>query len=174
MKCTSGLLLIYLALLFGCGNTTSTEESTQNETANQTLRITAKAIENFRYDDYTLSNDAKKEVSNWAKYQELSTQVDFLKQADITFFTSPKDTLKAFLDSLKINIPDNLNTNPINARVAVLETKLLKLNDDLTLDNYSKENKLESIKAFLISNSNLIFLINKKLEFDKNDISRPE
>ena len=56
----------------------------------------------------------------------------------------------------------------------VLETKLLKLNNDLVLDNYSKENKLESIKELLISNSNLIYLINKKLEFDKNDVGRPE
>jgi len=31
-----------------------------------------------------------------------------------------------------------------------------------------------SIKELLIANSNLIFVINKKLEFDKNDVGRPE
>ena len=104
----------------------------------------------------------------------METQISFLKTADITFFTTEKDTLKKFLNILKVNIPENINTNPVNARITTLETKLFKLNNDLTLENYSVDSKMLSIKELLIANSNLIFVINKKLEFDKNDVGRPE
>ncbi len=136
--------------------------------------ISAKAIERFNYNDYTLSPDAEKEVQSWTKFLELETQITYLKTADIAFFTEEKDTLKNFIDSLRVSVPENIKTNPVNARITALETTLLKLNNDLNLDNYPAEKKLKSIKEFLIANSNLIFVINKKLEFDKNDIGRPE
>ncbi|WP_296344246.1 hypothetical protein [Winogradskyella sp.] len=158
-----------------CGNNNTKNVGIEPQEANQQKKtISAKAIENFKYNDYILSSDAEKEVRDWSKFQELSTQISFLKRADITFFTSEKDTLKVFLDSLKVNIPENINTNSVIARVSTLETKLLKLNDDLTLENYNAENKLKSIKELLIANSNLIYVINKKLEFDLNDVGRPE
>ncbi len=164
-----------MLLFLNCGNNNSeTQNLNLEETEQEQKRISAKAIEDFKYADYTLSDDAENEVRDWSKYQELATQFSFLKQADITFFTTEKDTLKVFLDSLKGSIPKNINTNSVSARIVALETKLLKLNDDLTLENYAVENKLESIKELLIANSNLIYIINKKLEFDKNDVSRPE
>ena len=48
------------------------------------------------------------------------------------------------------------------------------LQNDLTLDNIPEDDKLESIKNFLIAMSNLNFVINKKLEFEENDVGRPE
>lgn len=164
-----------LAAFFSCGDDNSkTTTLVLEEQKQETKTITARAIEDFKYNDYILSEDAQKEVAEWSRFQELSTQISFLKKADVTFFTEEKDTLKVFLDSLRISLPENINTNPINSRISVLETKLLKLNNDLTLDNYSVDNKLGSIKDLLIANSNLIFVINKKLEFDKNDVGRPE
>ena len=167
-------LFCFIALLSCKDDNTTPNDNIGNGVEAQSYTITTKAIERFRYNDYALSNDAKEVVSSWSKFQELSTQITFLKKADLTFFTTEKDTLKVFLNNLKADIPEILNTNPINSRISVLETKLLKINNDLVLDNYSKENKLESIKELLISNSNLIYLINKKLEFDKNDVGRPE
>lgn len=170
-------IVVVFGMLFflNCGNSNSESQivSSENDKKNQKT-ISVKAIENFKYVDYTLSDDAEIEIREWSKYQELATQFSFLKQADITFFTTEKDTLKVFLDSLKASIPKNINTNSVTARIVALETKLLKLNDDLTLENYAVENKLKSIKELLIANSNLIYIINKKLEFDKNDVGRPE
>ncbi|GGI56429.1 hypothetical protein GCM10011444_07380 [Winogradskyella haliclonae] len=159
-----------MVVFYSCGDDNSkTTPNVLEEQKRKTKTITAKAIEGFKYNDYILSEDAKEEVAQWSRFQELSTQISFLKKADVTFFAAEKDTLKVFLDSLKVSLPENINTNPINSRISVLETKLLKLNNDLTLDNYSVDNKLGSIKDLLIANSNLIFVINKKLEFDKRD-----
>jgi len=160
-------------LLFNCKEKSEldTEKDEQIEAKKE---ISAKAIEGFNYNDYILSPDAEKEVQAWSKFIEFETQVSYLKTADIAFFKEEKDTLKKFIDSLRVSIPENINTSSINARITALETKLLKLNNDLNLGNYSDKKKLKSIKELLIANSNLIFVINKKLEFDKNDIGRPE
>lgn len=166
---------LFLAAINSCDNTTITkEQQTTSEKDDEKLEISTKTINAFRYDDYILSNDAKIAVSDWAKFQELSTQLTFLKKADITFFTNDKDTLKAFIKLMKETIPQTLNSKPIKSRISVLETQLLKLNNDLSLDNYAAEKKLKSIRALLVANSNVIYLINKKLEFDKNNIERPE
>ncbi|MFD1062457.1 hypothetical protein ACFQ1Q_04300 [Winogradskyella litorisediminis] len=167
-------LSILLMLVINCDGKTKTEEKAVDNNKQKKKEITAKAIEQFKYNDYVLSSDGEKAVRDWSLFQELSTQTSYLKSADITFFTDKKDTLKVFLDSLKSTVPSVINTEPVNARLSALETKLLKLNNDLVLDNYSTESKLTSIKEYLVANSNLIFVINKKIEFDKNDVGRPE
>ena len=172
-------LFITIALIFcfsiACNNKIQDDKEKDDQTEISAKKeISAKAIERFNYNDYILSPDAEKEVQSWTKFLELETQISYLKTADIAFFTEEKDTLKNFIDSLRISVPENIKTNPVNARITALETTLLKLNNDLNLDNYSAEKKLKSIKELLIANSNLIFVINKKLEFDKNDIGRPE
>lgn len=172
--------IFHIVLVFSClflsncdDKNTEKQDDALNDNEAESQIVTEKDIERFRYRDYALSTDAKEATIDWAKFQELATQISFLKKADVTFFTSETDTLKIFLNTLKKNIPQVLKTNSIDARIVVLETKLLKFNSELTLDNYSKKDKLESIKALLIANSDLIYLINKKLEIDKNDIERP-
>ena len=174
MKIKYLLFAISIGVFLCCKTEDASEDADQRSADKQRPEITAKVIEGFEFEDYRLSNDAQQVVSNWGKFQELSTQISFLKKADLTFFTSEKDTLKVFLETLRTDIPETINTNPIHSRLSVLENTLLKLNNDLTLDNYSAENKLKSIKALLIANSDLIFLINKKLEYDKNNVVRPE
>jgi len=173
MKIFNYMSIIGFALFFCCKTENLNDNAAQANSDDQTVEITAKAIEAFRFDDYQLSSDAQKVITNWSKYQELSTQISFLRQADITFFTREKDTLKVFLQDMRSTIPDTIATNPIQSRLSVLDNTLLKLNNDLQLDNYAVENKLSSIKALLIANSDLIYFINKKIEFDKKDVERP-
>ncbi|WP_296319498.1 hypothetical protein [Winogradskyella sp.] len=169
------IYILSLLFLISCADDKPRQKvEDENSNEQKTEAITTKAIENFKFNDYILSDDAKNEVTNWSKFQELSTQISYLRTADVTFFTDAKDTLKVFLDSLRVSIPDNINTNSINSRISVLETKLLKLNNDLKLDNYAVDNKLKSIKELLIANSNLIYMINKEIEIKKRDVGRPE
>ena len=181
MKFENKIRSLFITTALGCIACIACNEKVQDdkEKDDQTeisakKEISAKAIERFNYNDYILSPDAEKEVQSWTKFLELETQISYLKTADIAFFIEERDTLKNFIDSLRISVPENIKTNPVNARITALETTLLKLNNDLNLDNYSAEKKLKSIKELLIANSNLLFVINKKLEFDKNDIGRPE
>lgn len=174
LKMKSITLIFFLILLVSCGEKTQTENLDKANSQKEKKGISAIAIEKFKYNDYILSSDGEKAVQDWSKFQELATQISYLKKADVTFFTEEKDTLKKFLDSLKVTVPSTINTEKVEARLSALETKLLKLNNDLALDNYATDNKLTSIKDVFIANSNLIFVINKKLEFDKNDVGRPK
>jgi dsDNA-binding SOS-regulon protein len=174
MKTPHIVVLLNFAFFLNCvDKNTETPEDVSTPSALESKMVTTKDIARFEYKDYALSKDAQQSTTAWAKFQELATQITFLRKADVTFFSSEKDTLTLFLTRLKETLPEVLNTNPIQSRIVVLETRLLKFNTDLKLDNYSKEDKLESIKALLIANSNLIYALNNKLENDKNDVERP-
>ncbi len=161
-------------MLISCGNNKSTQGSVDAKTTNQKGAITAKAIENFNYTDYVLSENAGKVVVNWEKYQELAIQISYLKKADLSFFNGDKALLKTFIKEFKEGIPDQLRTNPIVSRSVIIETKLLKLNENLTIDNIDRRVKLLGIKDVLESFSNLNYQINKKIEFDVYDKIKPE
>ncbi|WP_422106790.1 hypothetical protein [Winogradskyella sp.] len=167
MKIACILLNLSLLLLVSCGE--DNKPSTINDdtsATDQKKAITAKAIEDFKFTDYVLSSNGEQVVVNWDKYQELAIQVSYLKKADLSFFNGDKALLKGFIDTLKLEIPDTLQTNPIISRTTIIETTLLRLNENLTLDNIDYSLKLQSVEEVLIAFSNLNYQINKKLEKD--------
>lgn len=163
-----GIFLLYFCFLLfiNCADDKRSSEIKTEETKSQQPVITAKAIEDFKYTDYALSSRGETIVADWEKYKELAIQVDYLKKADLSFFNGDKSLLKGFIDTLKLNIPDTLKTNPIISRTAIIETSVLRLNENLTLDNIDHQLKLESVKEVLVAFSNLNYQINKKLERD--------
>ncbi len=167
------LLLFSLFLMLGCNS--KTEQAT-NEMSNQekdAQRITAKDIENLKYTDYVLSSDAKNAVVNWQRYQELMMQIDYLKQADFSFFGGKNELLMNFLKDLRDDIPASVATPAIKERLIALETKLLKLHSTLKLNTTKKEEVLNNIKEFLVATSNLHLQINKKFELETQVIDDP-
>lgn len=157
-----------------CDNDKSSVEISETKSTKQKNIITVKAIENFKYTDYALSPKAENTLENWEKYQELAVQIGYLKKADLSFFNGEKQILKTAINELTATIPEQLRTNPILSRAAIIETTLLKLNENLRLDNIDGRVKLMSIKDVLESFSNLNYQINKKLEFDLYDNIKPE
>jgi 4-hydroxy-3-methylbut-2-en-1-yl diphosphate synthase IspG/GcpE len=161
-------------MLMACGNDTGTSETDKTDLTNQKNAITAKAIENLEYTDYALSSKSENAIVNWQGYQELAIQIGYLKKADLSFFNEEKKLLKTTIDEFTGNVPKDLRTNPILSRIVVVETSLLKLNENLRIDNIDYSVKLSSIKDVLESFSNLNYQINKKLEFDIYDKIKPE
>lgn len=172
------LYLIFLCFigvsLVGCKTDTKKSEIEITQEDNSSKTITKKEIESLKYNDYGLSNDAKKAVNDWQKYQELNTQMEYLKKADLSFLKSDISLITTFINDFSAEIPKAINTNEINSRITALQTKLLKLNSLLLLDNISKDEQLEGLKEVFIAFSNLNLQINKKLEFEKNNISKPD
>jgi len=168
--------LLILSVLFGCGKSKSNDtasNSDENATEKE-FKITEKTVEDIEYADYVLSIEAEEVVEAWEKYNELGIQISYLKKADLSFFNGDSNLLIEFVDDFKSTVPENLQTNPILSRVAIVETTLLKLNADLTLDNITSTEQLESLEAVLTAYSNLNFQINKKLERDIYDKIKAE
>ena len=168
------VLNIFCFMLMSCGDDKSTTEVTESENTNQKTTITAKVIENFDYTDYALSTEGEAALSSWEKYQELAIQISYLKKSDLSFFNGDKDVLKKFIGEFRISTPKQFLTNPIISRTVILETTLLKLNENLTLETIDGRVKLISVKEVLIAFSNLNYQINKKLERDIYDKIEPE
>jgi len=156
-------------MLVSCGDDKGTIIDTDSGTIDQKIVITSKAIENFDYTDYALSAEADKAIADWEEYQELAIQINYLKKADLSFFNGEKKLLKTFIGEFRANIPDQLRSNPIVSRTLIIETTLLKLNENLTITNIDEQVKLLGIKEVLESFSNLNYQINKKLERDIYD-----
>ncbi|NRA94403.1 MAG: hypothetical protein HRU26_17335 [Psychroserpens sp.] len=166
-------ILIILSLA-SCNTKESTEVKSEDEVIvkNEDV-ITKKEVQSLSYTEYGLSSDSQKIVIDWQKYQELVTQIDLLKKADVSFYKSEITLITTFLNEFRTEIPQSLSTNEIMARMTVLETKVLKLHSLLVLDNISKEEQIEGIREVLIAYSNLNLQINKKLEFEANNILKP-
>lgn len=171
---THFFLIACLLILNSCKSKSEKTEVSTEETTQDEKTITATDVGKLKYTDYILSSDSQNTTLEWQKYQELQSQVSFLKKGDLSFFTNEKDTLKVFFQALKTEIPQKINTNIVQSRITVLETQTLKFNSLLKLDNISKNEKLKGIKDILISMSNLNLQINKKLELDANNINKPD
>lgn len=171
MKCF--FLAIGCLLIVGCNSKT---EQSSSELAKQEMdaeRVTAKDIANLKYTDYVLSPDANEAVVNWQRYQELMAQIDFLKQADFSFFGGKNELLLNFLKDLKNDIPENVGTQAVKERLIALETKILKLHSTLKLSHTIKKEVLKNIKEVLVATSNLHLQINKKFELESQVIEDP-
>ncbi len=121
-----------------------------------------------------LRNESIQLVSEWPKYQELENQINYLRKADLSFFSGDIQVVKDFVADFKKELPKSLETNAILSRVATIETMILKLHDNLTLNGVEDKVKLDNIKAVLVSFANLNYQINKKLEMDLYNKIQPE
>lgn len=168
-------IILCLCLVMSCGGDKNESSAVDtSEKADENAKISAKTIENIDYEDYALSPESEKLVKTWEKHQELATQISYLKKADFSFFNGDKEILKIFIKEFKAQMPDELRTNPTMSRNAVIETALLKLNENLTIDNIERKDKILGIKAVFVAFSNLNYQINKKLERDFYDKIQPE
>jgi len=159
--------------ILSCKTNKEDDETMSETTQVQAYEPTAKDIEGINYVEYVLSDTAEDATKDWLKFQELSTQIEVLKKADLSFFKDDKAILLGFITDLKNEIPEKLNESPIVVRLIALETTIYKLEGTATLHDVQKEALLESIEDVLISHTNLIFQINKKLEKEAQKIEKP-
>lgn len=157
-------------MIFSCGEK---KDSNEDQSTKNTADLTIGDMKNLKYKDYILGSEGYKLLIDWKKFQELNIQMGYLKQGDFSFFQNEKTEVKALFDSLKTTLPNTINTKPIVSRLAVLETKALKLQDNLNMDNIEKATKLTSLEDVLVAYGNLNLQINKKLEYEANEYLRP-
>jgi len=164
--------IVFILFYLGCNKTQSKKPNETVEVSEEIKKITPKDIESFRFDDYALSDDSKKALENWQKYQELNEQIEYIKKADFSFFNGEKKVLKTFINDFKTEMPDSIKTAPILSRITALETMIFKLNSMLKLDNFDKNEQFSAVKELLIAMSNLNLQINKKFELEANLVEK--
>lgn len=164
-------VLVGFISLFNCKEKKTEIDS--NPIIYQEIKISSKDIEGIKYTEYALSNLSEKQIENWLQFQELNSQIDILKKGDLAFFNDENEIFSTFLNELKEQIPDDIKTSAIKARLTVLETCFYKLEGINDLKNLDKKTILSYIKDVLVAHSNLILQINKKLEQESQNIEKP-
>ena len=167
-------VFIILLIVSGCKKEAVIEslENTDSEVLDST-KITSNDVSKISYTDYALSDLATKKTSDWESFRELSNKIEALKSGDLSFFRDDKAILEGFLTDLKNEVPKDLNSTAIQVRLTVIKTVFLKLEGLASLSSAKKEDLLISIKDVLLSHTNLIFQINKKLEKESQNIEKP-
>ena len=164
-------ILSLIVLLVSCKKTQETP--TDNIEEQQTQDITEQDIAKLKFIDYALDSKTDEAIKDWKEYFELQDVITNVKKADLIFFNDNEENVKLLAKKLKENIPSTLNSEPVLARMLVLETKIFKLESLSNLSTTSKEELLNTIKEFLVAFSNLNFQMNKKIEFDNRSIEKP-
>lgn len=164
--------LIIIILLVSCKN--NEESNVPNVIENQQVKdINVEDISNLKYVDYVLDFKTEEAIKDWQEYYELQSVINEVIKSDLSFFNDNEENIKILISKLKENIPAEVKSDGILARLLVLETKLLKLQSLSNLSTTTKEELLTIIKEFFVSFSNVNFQMNKKIEFDNRAIEKP-
>lgn len=139
----------------------------------ESLEITAKDVSKIRYTDYILDERTENAIINWNEYKQLANVIHNVKKGNFSFFSNNEKETNDLLRNLKQNIPLEVNSNAITARIIAFETKLLKLQSLYNLSTTSKQELIGLTKEFLVAFSNLNLQMNKKLEADSIIIEKP-
>ncbi|GAA4895410.1 hypothetical protein GCM10023311_20150 [Flaviramulus aquimarinus] len=167
------LIAISLFVLsFSCKKTQDNMSDVAVE-QNKSKDLTEKDIATIKYAEYALDLKTEDAIQDWAEYFQLQDIITEVKKGDLSYFSDNEEVIKLLVKEFKSNIPAHISSPSITARVLVLETKLYKLESLSNLSTTSKEELLNTIKAFFVAFSNLNLQMNKKIEFDSRSIEKP-
>ncbi|MEM6515569.1 MAG: hypothetical protein AAF688_05255 [Bacteroidota bacterium] len=166
--------LIVLLVIIACNDNgpVNLQKETQEKIAART--INEDDLSKIEYVEFGLSTDSRESVVDWQKYNELAVQIESLKKANIEFFNREPGLITTFTKEIRDEMPKVLQTKEISARMTALDTKIQKLNSLLRLKTASKDEKVKGIEELFIAFRNLKLQINKKFEFEKNNVFKPE
>ena len=163
------LLLVSISL-YGCKSENQPHDTPVNTPTKQTIEREKTTFKN----EFNLSKPTLKEIENWAGFFEIDKNITNLKTGDQSIFDGSIEDLAAALKDLNSKLPEQINTNSIVARIAVLATSSYQLNElyQKNTENTEviKHTQLKVLEAF----SNLKFQINKTLEKQAQLIEKPE
>jgi len=165
------LTFIFIFLL-SCNSKTG-QSKDENVSQLDATAITKENIEGIKYVDYGVDSKAKTTLDSWQAYSDVSRAIAQVKIADLTFFTADEALFMSTVKELGSTIPQQINSDPIKARILALTTKMYTLEEMLSLKTSQKKDKLKSIKDVLQAFSYLTLQVNKKYEKEAQNIVKP-
>lgn len=164
--------IFIFVILLSCNS--KTEQVSSIDTSQiDTTTITSEEIEAIKYIDYGIDSKAKTTLDSWQAYGDISRAITQIKIADFSFFTADEALFMSTVKELGTTVPEQINSDPIKARVLALTTKMYTLEEMLSLKTSQKKDKLKSIKDVLQAFSYLTLQVNKKYEKEAQNIIKP-
>ena len=167
------IILLVISFNIQCKKNETPNLEEQQTTIKEHVKITSQDIDNIQYAEFVLSDLAKKQVENWAKFKNLEGEIENLKNGSLSFFKDDKTILKGFITDLKNEIPQSLNSSSIIVRLSVLETAMYKFDETANLQSSTKASVINDIERLLLAYNNCVYQINKIVEKASQKIIKP-
>jgi hypothetical protein len=161
-------LLVISSFIFSCGNS-SEENQNQSQTNDASIIFGDKG-----YTFPELSPPVKEQAIHWGVLEDLFSEAKNMNGNNYQELRNRSELLREYSDSLFKNIPDTLNTKPINSRLLVLQTRSALLFQDShnsIIDSLKLQNAVEEMN---IAVKNLIVQLNEKFQKDNIDFQRKD
>lgn len=167
MKFIFPLFMVTLFVL-SCGNA-------PEENQNQNPKNDASII--FGNPDFVfsqLSAPAKEQATRWGVLEDFFAEAKNMNGTNYEALRNRSERMKEYSDSLFKNIPDTLNTKPINSRLLVIKTRSELLYQASHQDAIDSIKLQTSIAEMNVAVNNLIVQLNEKFQKDNIDFQRKE
>jgi hypothetical protein len=171
--------MIKYFMLFVCFFSLSCINNSDKEIVKETTVIqkdilTKGLISKLKFNDILLDKSAKVIIEEWKSYTAIDKAIIDIKSLKFTFFTEQEDIFRSTLLELKTTIPEAIDSQPIKARILVLQNQLYRFQEELKIKKQLKKEDIIFIKEVFVAFSNLNLQINKKLEKEAQQIIKPE
>ncbi len=164
-------IICFCFVVMACNKKQQPTEATTE--TNKTYDLTEADIAKLKYLEFAIDPKVEALAEPWQPYFRLKTAIENIKKTDFSFFDEDKKAIPELLKELREGIPDTLKTQSVLSRITIVENMLYKLDETYQLSTTTKTELAASVKALLISYSNLNFQLNKKIEKDGQNIVRP-
>ncbi|MDN3723172.1 hypothetical protein QRD02_02155 [Aequorivita sp. SDUM287046] len=161
-------VIIIIGFTFSCGE--SSEENQKPASSIDSSII-------FGSEDYQfppLSPPAKEQAVHWGVLEDFLSEAKNLNGSNYQDLRNRSELLKQYSDSLTKNIPDTLDTKPINSRLLVLKTRSALLFQAAHLPSIDSSKVQNSMDELNLAVTNLIVQLNEKFQKDNIDFLRKE
>ena len=167
-------LLCFVLLIFVSCKSDKKEDSQKNILSKNPKYLTEDMISKIKFEEFVLDKKAQIIAENWSAYQIIVTAIDNSKRLNYDFFIKNDEEFNTTFTELNKNIPEAFDTQPIKARLLVLQTQMYRLKDELAFRPRLLKDDVIYLKEVYEAFSNLNLLINKKLEREAQIIEKPE
>jgi len=167
------VLLFFLFSVMAC-NKKQQKATLETSIKNDSTVLKSVDISKINYVDYGVDSKAKNTLDSWQAYNTVAVAVENIKEANFDFFKEDNTIFLSTIKDLESTVPENIDSEPIKARLLILKTKLFKLEEILNLSTTKKNEKLIVIKELFQAFSNVTLQINKKFEKEAQNIIKPE
>lgn len=167
------IIIFCFALGLSCTNN-SKKEVVKTPQNNQKKEITKELIAKLKFDDILLDKSANTYIENWKAYTTINQAILDIKNLNFKFFTKEQDLFLSTVLELKTTIPEDINTQPIKARILVVQNQLYRFQEELKIKKQLYKEDLIFIKELFVSFSNLNLQINKKIEKEAQVVIKPQ
>lgn len=163
-KCTIFFVIGCLALssLIGCTSNNNKASKIELSAASETIISVEKPQDQYMI-EMEIDDSALAELDLWTAFFVLQKEVLKLEENKPNAFQGDERNIEVYFKNLKLNIPETFDTNPIWARLKVLETGVY-LYSEYSNTKATPERTTTARNTVLIAYYNLVRQINKTHE----------